>query len=145
MKLQVTDKATGKIYPVFKYIACSDGTESVWCEEWYGHHRIGFDCEWATETKPLPTNTQERIKADATNFANEKYGEYASNVNDLEHPAWEDDRNIYIAGATAVHDRAQVLVNALEQIKSLCNANSQTIWNIANAKIEQWKGKEVEK
>lgn len=51
MTLQVKNKADGKVYPIHKYILSSDGIESVWCNDWYGHHRIGFDCEWATHDR----------------------------------------------------------------------------------------------
>lgn len=51
MKLQVKNKVDGKVYPIHKYILSADGIESVWCNDWYGHHRIGFDCEWATHDR----------------------------------------------------------------------------------------------
>lgn len=37
---------TGEIHQVKKYIIETNGSESVWCDTWYGHHRIGQDCEW---------------------------------------------------------------------------------------------------
>lgn len=37
---------TGEIHQVKKYIIDTNGSESVWCDTWYGHHRIGQDCEW---------------------------------------------------------------------------------------------------
>lgn len=46
--LQIKNKTTGEVFTIHKYILGSDGIESVWCNDWYGHHRIGFDCEWAT-------------------------------------------------------------------------------------------------
>jgi hypothetical protein len=47
----------------------------------------------------------------------------------------------YIAGATAEHDRAKVLVDALEFVKNngLCSETTEVI----NKALEQWEGKEV--
>lgn len=36
----------GIIHEVQKYIKSSDGEESVWCNDWYGRHVIGKDCEF---------------------------------------------------------------------------------------------------
>jgi hypothetical protein len=36
---------TGEVHEVHKYIN-NDGEESIWCDEWYGRHVIGQDCEW---------------------------------------------------------------------------------------------------
>lgn len=33
------------IHEVRKYIKSDDGEESVWCNDWYGHHKLGIDCE----------------------------------------------------------------------------------------------------
>jgi hypothetical protein len=48
--------------------------------------------------------------------------------------------NAYIAGATAEHDRAKVLVDALEFVKNngLCSETTEVI----NKALEQWEGKE---
>lgn len=39
----------GKIYKIQKYIIDNEGQESVWCNDWYGKHVIGQDCEWYIE------------------------------------------------------------------------------------------------
>jgi hypothetical protein len=38
---------TGEVHEVHKYIN-NDGEENIWCDEWYGRHVIGQDCEWHT-------------------------------------------------------------------------------------------------
>lgn len=35
----------GKIFEVRKYVN-GFGEESVWCDDWYGHHMIHRDCEF---------------------------------------------------------------------------------------------------
>jgi hypothetical protein len=37
---------TGETYIVHKYILDNEGKQHVWCNDWYGHHVIGVDCEW---------------------------------------------------------------------------------------------------
>ena len=37
---------TGDTYTVHKYILDNEGKQHIWCNEWYGHHVIGVDCEW---------------------------------------------------------------------------------------------------
>ena len=69
---------------------------------------------------------KERIKADAERFTKD-----------------EGYQKVYIAGATAENDRAQVLVDALEALKE--GAENHTIRFIDKA-LSQWKsgkGKEV--
>lgn len=89
---------------------------------------------------------EERIKADAEAYANNKYGEYASNINDFEYPVWEDCVTIYIAGATAENSRIQSVIDAAEKVAKIFahKGDHQTcaICQLARA-IEQWKGKEV--
>lgn len=161
--MKIKNKQTGEIYTVWKYVLSIDGIESVWCNDWYGHHRIGFDCEWATEeSEALPT-MQERIKADAEAYAN-GIGDFYRKMGALYG---------YIAGATAVHaqnesvrlqleaqnsnveillrqkkeliDRSQVLVDALEAIKRTLNwiENADEL-DIIRKALEQWKGGKVE-
>jgi hypothetical protein len=36
----------GSIHEVRKYIKSDDGEVSIWCNTWYGHHRIGVDCKF---------------------------------------------------------------------------------------------------
>ena len=77
---------------------------------------------------------QERIKADA-----ERYIKGGTPVRSKYYM-----HKGYIAGATAEHDRAQVLVDALEFVKNngLCSETTEMI----NNALEQWKsgkGKEV--
>lgn len=96
----------------------------------------------------------ERIKDDAEAYANDRFGEYAGNINDFEYPAWKDCADIYIAGATAENNRAQPAIDILEQIaNSPMPANEREIasWietakTLAASALEQWKGtgKEVE-
>ncbi len=103
----------------------------------------------------LPADVQERIKADAEDYAlpmvwanqnpkgeEQLFYEYISSTS-------------YIAGATAEHDRAQVLVDALEEVAKLASIWPQhgldprwvinAIEKKLTSAIEQWKGKEVEK
>ena len=40
---------TGEIYTVRKYILDNEGKQNIWCNDWYGHHVIGQDCEWVIE------------------------------------------------------------------------------------------------
>jgi len=44
-KLKISRILDGKIFEVNKYIF-SDETHNIWCNEWYGRHVIGQDCEW---------------------------------------------------------------------------------------------------
>lgn len=70
---------------------------------------------------------QERIKADAERFTKD-----------------EGYQKVYIAGATVVNDRAQVLVDALEEI--LKQHDYYSVIELAAKALEQWKsgkGKEV--
>lgn len=39
----------GKIYKVFKYLVSAEQEENIWCNDWYGRHVIGRDCEWYNE------------------------------------------------------------------------------------------------
>lgn len=48
MSLEVREKASGKVYKVWKYLESSDKEISVWCHEWYGRHVVGQDCELVT-------------------------------------------------------------------------------------------------
>lgn len=106
--------------------------------------------------------TEERIKADAEAHAkiveerlkgrNVEYGRMVSQVHGY--------TSGYIAGATAEHDKAQVLVDALEAAYRLKNlwlytgdvapeheGEAQALSEMASqieTAIEQWKGKEVE-
>lgn len=86
----------------------------------------------------LPTETQERIKADAEAYAlpmvwvnqnpkgeEQLFYEYISSTS-------------YIAGATAEQQRAQVLVDALEAIEA--NSEHPGIKSFAAKALEQWKG-----
>lgn len=45
-KLAIKRLADGRVFPVQKYIF--DGQEHhIWCNDWYGHHKIFEDCQWA--------------------------------------------------------------------------------------------------
>ena len=55
--MEVINKA-GIVYKVRKYILDSDLTESIWCDEWYGRHVIGQDCEWYAKAKELQAAEQ---------------------------------------------------------------------------------------
>lgn len=80
---------------------------------------------------------QERIKADAEAYVAKTRGQ-------------QGRVETYIAGATAVHDRAQVLVDALDQFISYHETGllpARHVYEKAVAAREQWKsgkGKEVE-
>lgn len=91
----------------------------------------------------------ERIKADAEAYANDRFGEYAGNINDFEYPAWKDCVDIYIAGATAENEHMRPVIEAAEKVAKIFahKGDHQTcaICQLAKA-LEQWKGagKEVE-
>lgn len=42
--LKIKRFSDGQIFDVFKYIN-SSGQISIWCNEWYGRHVVGQDCE----------------------------------------------------------------------------------------------------
>lgn len=110
----------------------------------------------STENKPM--TPQERIKADAEAHAkiveerlkgrNVEYGRMVSQVHGY--------ISGYIAGATAVHERAQLLVKTLKQVeyhlllaKNKPNSTDykglvEHLSKAVTEAIEQWKGKEVE-
>ena len=44
--MRVVNLQTNEVHDVWKYLKSSDGQESVWCFDWYGHHVIGVDCEF---------------------------------------------------------------------------------------------------
>jgi hypothetical protein len=50
--LSVIDKATGTRHEVNKlvYHPENEPVPHVWCDTWYGHHVIGKDCEWYSES-----------------------------------------------------------------------------------------------
>lgn len=83
----------------------------------------------------MDNKTQERIKADAERiYRGKPDSRFPSNFKYIDG---------YIAGATAEHDRAQVLVDALEALKE--GAENHTIHFIDKI-LKQWKsgkGKEV--
>lgn len=95
------------------------------------------------ENKLSPADL-ERIKSDAERSIKEQ-GEVLP-LNETYVEGYEEG---YIAGATAVHERAQVLVDALELIeRSLSDINdivTNDIVSIVKTALQQWKGKEVEK
>ena len=72
-------------------------------------------------------------------------------VNISQQPSCMDKREGYIAGATATHDRAKELVDALEQIANSpvpANEREMQSWietarSLATTSLEQWGGKEV--
>jgi hypothetical protein len=46
--LYVKETLTDQVFKVWKYIESNDGEVSVWCNDWYGRHVIGQDCEFTT-------------------------------------------------------------------------------------------------
>jgi hypothetical protein len=88
---------------------------------------------------------EERIKADARAATDKRYPGDAVNFEYIEY------KEGYIAGATTEHDRAQVLVDALEFVKHCPATWDKTqllVWvdtAIKKSKValEQWEGKEV--
>jgi len=50
--LYVKEKLTDQVFKVWKYIESNDGEVSVWCNDWYGRHVIGQDCEFLLPPKP---------------------------------------------------------------------------------------------
>lgn len=101
----------------------------------------------------LPKETQERIKADAEAYANDKYGEYASNCNDLEYYKWKECVDVYIAGATAEATKAFEMYKMLVllsqyhyQAKEGRELNHDAIIGKIEEHLQQWNaGKVVEK
>ena len=49
MDLFIKRKSDGEIFKVRKYVKAEmpDLEEHIWSNDWYGHHVIGSDCEWA--------------------------------------------------------------------------------------------------
>lgn len=49
MDLLIKRKSDGEVFKVWKYVlgSTSQPEEHIWCNDWYGHHIIGVDCEWA--------------------------------------------------------------------------------------------------
>lgn len=86
--------------------------------------------------KQLPAEVQERIEMEATN----KYISTNKYIGHSEYNRLSQQRKGYIAGATAVHDRAQALVDALEWLKTYGPVDDLTIKFIDKA-LNQWKGK----
>jgi len=52
MDLFIKRKSDGEIFKVRKYVKAEmpDLEEHVWSNDWYGHHIIGSDCEWANDS-----------------------------------------------------------------------------------------------
>lgn len=48
MDLLIKRKSDGEVLKVWKYVlgSPSQPEEHIWCNDWYGHHIIGVDCEW---------------------------------------------------------------------------------------------------
>lgn len=99
----------------------------------YDHFKAGYEAAQRDKQSSISVETEERIKADAEAYVEpiknvrQRYAQYIG----------------YIAGATAENSRAQVLVDALEWIKTYGPVNNLTVKFIDKA-LEQWKGKEVE-
>lgn len=98
----------------------------------------------------MENKDKERIKVDAeaaTNEVNEKLRETSTNF-DRRTTYIDGYHTGYIAGATAVHERAQVLADALKLIKrSLSGINdivTNDVISIAATALNKWEGKEVE-
>lgn len=49
MDLLIKRKSDGEIFKVRKYVKAEEPIleEHIWSNDWYGHHIIGSDCEWA--------------------------------------------------------------------------------------------------
>lgn len=89
----------------------------------------------------MDNKTQERIKADALT----RYPPRISSPRFMVEVDMNEGRRLsYIAGATTENDRAQVLVDALEWIKTFGPVDELTV-KFIDKQIAQWKtGKEVE-
>ena len=48
MDLLIKRKSDGEVFKVWKYVlgSPSQPEEHIWCNDWYGHHIIGVDCDW---------------------------------------------------------------------------------------------------
>lgn len=47
MALHVKRTTDNVIFRVRKYVRSdNENQELIWCDDWYGKHRIGYDCEW---------------------------------------------------------------------------------------------------
>ena len=56
MDLKVKRNDTGEIVSVRKYVKSENPAEQhIWSNEWYGHHVIGYDCEWCEGDKQPDT------------------------------------------------------------------------------------------
>lgn len=89
----------------------------------------------------LPDDVQERIKSDAHKYLDEL------GRNLLNRYMQVDIYNSYIAGSTAVHEKAQVLADALDKFISFHEAGLLPVKHVYEKAIvarQQWKdGKEV--
>lgn len=81
----------------------------------------------------LPAEVRERIQKDADKFS------YMGLFNG-KHLRNDDKLKGYIAGATAVHEKVQVLVDVLTAIANGCATPQYR----AISALQQWRGKEVE-
>jgi len=52
MDLFIKRKSDGEIFKVRKYVKSDEPIleEHIWSNDWYGHHIIGSDCEWANDS-----------------------------------------------------------------------------------------------
>jgi hypothetical protein len=62
--LSVIDKATGTRHEVNKlvYHPENEPVPHVWCDTWYGHHIIGKDCEWYSESLSKEGNKERELE-----------------------------------------------------------------------------------
>lgn len=58
--MTIIDKS-GRTHEVAKYVKDKDGQEHIWCNDWYGHHIIGNDCEWLNIPAPHPGETPQKV------------------------------------------------------------------------------------
>lgn len=46
--LRVRQLNTDNIFTVWKYLIDGEGDINIWSHDWYGHHKIGVDCEFVS-------------------------------------------------------------------------------------------------
>lgn len=67
-------------HKVRKHIISNDGEESVWCDDWYGRHVIGNDCNWESQQRISELEREkeylEKIIKDMQDDFNKEIGKY---------------------------------------------------------------------
>ena len=71
-KLKIIRKSDNKIFDVFKYIFSED-IHNIWCNDWYGRHVIGQDCEFYAKSYPHNSTVTKYLLDRFNNSDNPEY------------------------------------------------------------------------